>query len=341
MPPQTWAQQEVQPPVPVVDAHVHLIGGRAPPRDFDGGAKAALEAMDRFGIAQAIILPPPQIDAQHIYDHDEIAKAIGGRRDRFAFLGGGGSLNPMLHRFGGESAVSVEVQRAFRTIAQKIIDAGAAGFGEIASLHISARRGHPYEFAPADHPLLKLLADIAADHGMPIDLHMDAVAGRASPPERFAEGHNPPVLPDTLAAFERLLSHNTRAKIVWAHGGSDPLGAMTPMAIDRLMQEHGNLFVSLRIVGSGAPMHNKLLAPGGLDPAWRSLLLRHPDRFVIGTDSFFAATGRVGTGPGFAFAQRNIPKLMAMRHALTLLPPGIATKIARDNALRIYRFRAP
>jgi len=112
---------------------------------------------------------------------------------------------------------------------------------------------------------------------------------------------------------------------------------MTPAIIDRLMQEHTNLYVSLRVVGAPAPMHNKLLTPDGLDPAWRDLLVRRADRFMIGTDSFFAAAGREGTGPGYFFAQRNVPKLMAMRHALTLLPPETAGKIARDNALRIYR----
>ena len=40
------------------------------------------------------------------------------------------------------------------TLADEVIDAGAVGFGEMASLHISAADGHPYEFVPADHPLL-------------------------------------------------------------------------------------------------------------------------------------------------------------------------------------------
>ena len=335
--PQASAQQEARASLPVVDVHVHLIGGRTPPRDFEGGVKAALEAMDRFGISKAIILPQPQIDTHRVADHVEIAKALRGHGNRLAYLGGGGTLNPILHRYADLSAVTEDVKRAFAASANAIIDAGAIGFGELAALHISARRGHPYEFVPADHPLLKVLADVAAARDVPIDLHMDAAAGGMAPPARFAEGNNPPRLPDTLAAFERLLSHNAKAKIVWAHGGSDPLGAMTPALIDRLMQEHANLYVSLRIVGPGAPMHNKLLTPGGLDPAWRALLLRRADRFMIGTDSFFAAAGREGMGPGYFFAQRNVPKLTAMRHALSLLPPETAAKIARDNALRVYR----
>jgi len=337
LPLQTSAQNHSQAAIPIVDVHVHLIGNRTPPRDFTGGVKAALAAMDRFAISKAIILPPPQIDRHRVSNHIEIAKALREHPDRFAFLGGGGSLNPILHRYADPAAVSDKVKRAFAAEARKITDAGAVGFGEMASLHISARRGHPYEFVPADHPLLKVLAEVAAERNVPVDLHMDAIAGGIAPPRRFAEGNNPPLLPDTLAAFERLLAHNAKARIVWAHGGSDPLGAMTPATIDRLMQRHANLFVSLRVVGAPAPMHNKLLTSRGLDPAWQALLVRHADRFMIGTDSFFVAAGREGSGPGFFFARRNEPKLKATRHALSLLPPAIAVKVARDNAVRVYR----
>ena len=50
---------------------------------------------------------------------------------------------------------------------------GAAGFGEMAAEHFSG--GTPYQFAPPDHPLFLLLADIAARHDVPIDQHMNAV----------------------------------------------------------------------------------------------------------------------------------------------------------------------
>jgi predicted TIM-barrel fold metal-dependent hydrolase len=276
-----------------------------------------------------------------VYDHAEIGRALGAYRDRFAALGGGGSLNPMLHRYADPAAVDDGVRRAFASMARKIIDDGAVGFGEIASLHISVVRGHPYEFVPADHPLLRVLADVAAERDVPIDLHMDAASAPVAPPERFSKGANPPVLPETLAPFERLLAHSRKARIVWAHGGSDPVGAMTPSYIGRLMDSYPNLFVSLRVFGAAAPMHNKLLTSDGLDPAWRELLVRHADRFMIGSDSFFVAAGREHGGPGVTFARRNEPKLMATRRALSLLPPEVAVKIARDNAIRVYRLSEP
>ena len=329
----------VQAPAPWVDAHLHLVAGRDRQPDFAGAVEVAIREMDRFGIAVAIVLPPPQIDAQPAYDASAFSSALRRHRGRFAHLGGGGTLNPIIHRYADPARVTDAVKRDFAAAAERIIDAGAVGFGEMASLHLSAVQGHPYEFVPADHPLFRVLADVAAGRDVPIDLHMDAVDGEMPTPARFA-GLNPPTLADTLGGLARLLAHNPKARIVWAHGGSDPLGAMTTAAIGRLMDAHPNLFVSLRTVGAQAPMLNKALAGGGLDPGWRDLLTRHADRFVIGTDSFMVSPSVGGGGPGVTFAGRNIPKLQATVHFLSLLPPDIARKVGRENAIRLYKLPA-
>jgi hypothetical protein len=332
---QTTAYGSIAASIPILDVHTHFVG-RAETWNDREVVKTALELMDGHAIQKSIVMPPPQIDARVVHDHTEIARTIRDHPKRFAFVGGGARLNSIVHRHLNWSTVNDDVRRMFAAEANGILAAGAAGFGEMAALHISARRGHPYEFVPADHPLLKLLADIAAERDVPIELHMDAVSSGMAPPARFAEGENPPLLPETLSAFERLLAHNTRAKIIWAHGGSDPVGAMTPATIGRLMQAHANLFVSLRVMGADAPMHNKLLTPDGLDAKWHDLLVRRSDRFMIGTDTFFVAAGREGSGPGSFFAQRNVPKLRATRHFLALLPRDIAAKIANGNASRVY-----
>jgi hypothetical protein len=286
----------------------------------------------------AIVLPPPQVDAQPVYDVSAFVTALARHRGRFAYLGGGGMLNAIIHRHADPASVTDTVKRELAAAADAIIDGGAVGFGEMASLHISAAPGHPYEFVPADHPLFRVLAEVAARRDVPIDLHMDAVEGEMTTPPRFAAEANPPKLPDTMGALVRLLAHDRKARIVWAHGGSDPLGAMTPATIGRLMDAHPNLFVSLRIVPPQAPvMTNKALNAGGLDPDWKALLTRYPDRFVIGTDSFMASPSVRGSGPGLSFAERNTPKLQATVQFLSLLPPDVAGKIRSANAVRIYK----
>ena len=166
---------------------------------------------------------------------------------------------------------------------------------------------------------------------------MDAAANAIPTPARFNDGDNPPLLPPTIGPLRRLLEHNQSTRIVWAHGGSDPLGSMTPGLIGKLMDEYSNLYVSLRVVGGRAPMYNKLLSFGDIVSEWLDLFNRHPGRFVIGSDSFFVTPNLKGSGPGIGFSRRNVPKLRATRHFLSLLPLDVARSISQNNAKRIYR----
>lgn len=188
------AQSPVQAPLPWVDVHMHLVGGRG--GDFGGAVENAVREMDSFGIATAVILPPPQVDSQPFtYDHTAYAGALRRHPGRFAFLGGGGTLNATIHRYADPAKVTERVKTDFAAAAERLLDGGASGFGEMASLHISAMTGHPYEFVPADHPLFLVLADVAARRDVPIDLHMDAAEGGMPTPPRWAGGANPPTLP--------------------------------------------------------------------------------------------------------------------------------------------------
>ena len=329
-----------QPPAPWVNVHVHLVGGRPPQQDYGGAVDAALREMDRFGVAVSVVLPPPQVDGQMLHDASDFAGALKPHRGRFAYLGGGGVLNPMIHRHADPARVTDAVTRAFVAAAERILDAGAAGFGELASLHISHAAEHPYEFVPADHPLFRTLADVAAARDVPIDLHMDAVDGSMPTPSRIAQFANPTTLPDTMGGLTRLLAYNPKAKITWAHAGSDPLGAMTAATVGRLMDAHPNLFVSLRIPPPPAPVHNKVLTAAGLDADWSAALTRHADRFVIGTDAFMVSPSVRGRGPGVSFAEKNVPAFVATARLLALLPAEVARKIGRENAIRLYRLPA-
>lgn len=322
-----------------IDVHVHLVGGRGDNVDYEGAVDAALEVMDRMGIEKAIIMSPPQIPSLDEYDYRAFVDALSENKDRFLFLGGGGSLNVLLHKYRNKSSVTNEIKADFRKLAVKTLKDGAIGFGEMASLHISAVSGHPYEFVPADHPLLKVLADVAAQFDVPIDLHMDAASKEMPTPFRFKDADNPDNLPATIPALKLLLSHNSKAKIVWAHGGSDPLGSMSASLISSLMDKYLNLYVSLRVVGGRAPMFNKILSFGEIDPVWSKLFNRHPDRFVIGSDSFFISPELGGMGPGAQFGRRNVQKLKATKYFLSLLPSDVALKISKENAMRIYKIK--
>ena len=314
--------------------HFHLFADKGDLEGFDEAAQRALVIMDEMGINKILIMSPPR--PRENFDIESLTKLSKKSGSRIAFLGGGGSLNPMLQASGDTSEVSETLRQRFKETADRIIASGAKGFGEITAHHLSLFPSHGYESIPADHPLLLLLADIAARNNVPIDFHFDPVPADVETPSRLSSPHNPPILKENLKGFERLLSHNRRTKIVWAHAGSDPLGYFTPELVREMLTRHSNLFLSIR------PMHKR---PGamvhprfGINDDWIDVLRSFPDRFVIGTDSFVVATGYSGSRKApRIFEQRTKRQRQGVRRLLSYLDDDLARKIGRDNAERLYR----
>lgn len=326
-----------------IDVHVHLVAGKKGAIDYEGAVAATVAGMDEAATRQAVIMPPPQVfGTPPPYDYDDFIAALKKVPGRFRFLGGGGTLNPMIQGAGASTAISEDLKRRFEEKANEIIKAGAAGFGEIAAHHLSYMHGHPYESVPADHPLFLLLADTAARHDAVIDLHLDPVTediplptDDIPRPGKLTSPPNPQMLRANMSSFERLLEHNRKAKIVWAHAGSDPIGHWTVTLSRRLLQTHPNLFMSLRM-GGGEPRNLVFDAGGTIKPAWMSLFRDFPDRFVIGNDQFIASPLTQGSGPGLAFAKRAPLLRQRTKNLLSRLPSDLARKIGHENAVRLY-----
>jgi hypothetical protein len=318
-----------------IDVHVHLVGGRI--RDFEGAAQVALKAMDGAGVRTSFVMPPPQPPGHPaLYDYDSFVSYLRQYPGRFTFLGGGGTLNPMIQKTDPDH-ISKHTRRRFEKKANKILRKGAVGFGELTTHHYSLMPGHPYESVPADHPLFLLLADITAHHGVVIDLHFDIVVEDvAHLPPRLASQANPPRLAANIAGFERLLAHNRKAKIVWAHAGSDMLGHWTADLSRKMLQKHPNLFMSLRM-GGGVPRNRVLDGGGEIKPQWLALFRDFPDRFVIGSDQFFVSPNIRGSGPGTVFGQRAQRIREGSKTLLSRLPPDLRQKIGYENAVNLYK----
>lgn len=318
----------------IIDTHSHIQNGGRRGTDFSGSLAAALRRMDRDGIRRIVIMPPPMAaGTPGTYDIESYGFAKQSYAGRILPGGGGGSLNAIIHD-NAPDKVTEQVKETFRTRAGQIAGGGAVVFGEIALHHVSLRRmgpQHPYEWTVPDHPLLLLLADIAAEKNLPLDLHLDLVPEDMSLPDRpIFNPTNPSPLKANMAAFERLLAHNRGARIVWAHAGTDPLGTRTPDIQRGLLSRNPNLFMSLRLSG-GAPAPFIALGPNNkLKPFWLALLREFPDRFVIGTDFFHFPGSGSQRGPGEETLE-NYPA------ALAQMPPELAAAIAHSNAEKVYR----
>ncbi|MGE5098471.1 MAG: amidohydrolase family protein [Deltaproteobacteria bacterium] len=310
---------------PIIDTHAH---------PFRSVRRATLTpghiigAMDQFGVTLTVLLPPP-FPAGHPgrYGPREFDYIVRSAPERFAFVAGGASLNGIIEHTAPEN-VTPEVIAAFRDEAEAIAKAGAAGYGEFAAEHFSSGRGnHPYESVRPDHPLFLLLADIAATHGMPIDLHMEAVTEDRATPPRFAErGPNPATLKENITAFERLLAHNPNARIIWAHAGWDNTGERSIVLMRRLLAKHANLYMSIKLDERAQKRNSPFDADGQVKPQWLALLREFPDRFMIGSDQFFTD---------------DTDRLASARRFVNALPPDIVREVASENARRIYRLPVP
>lgn len=318
-PPGAWAKNGT----PIIDTHAHLLGGkRSGPQ---AAAQSALGIMDQFSVTTTIIMPPPQTVGQNLGDRLESYSAITpGERPGFYFLGGGGSLNVMIQKSVRSGNVTGEMRKAFRKRAEEILKKGAIGFGEMTAEHVSRRSGHPYVSAPPDHPLFLLLAEIAAKHGVPIDLHMEAVVEDMPRPENLSST-NPEVLKANIEGFERLLAHNRKAIIIWAHLGWDNTGKRTPSLTRRLLEKHPNLFLNLKSA-KGTIKKTRLERKKALQPRWKTLIEDYPDRFMIGSDIKYRGEGRTSGGG-----------MKVYRKILKQLSPDTQKKVGFENAVRIFK----
>ena len=312
-----------------IDTHAHPTGNPGEMGAcFDPAClDRTVARQDAHHVVQAVMMSPPSPVAAEAFEA-AIKGAVSSRSDRFAFAGGGRSINPLLHE-SVLDGLTLERSDALEAAAAQFALDGAVAFGELTALHLSSRPMHPFMEAPPDHPAFLLLADLAAQHGLPVDLHMEALVTDKPTPPLFLQlsAANPASLNANIDALERLLSHNRAARIVWAHIGRDNTGDMTVELLGRLLEAHPNLFLQVLTYGNIVPLfpeHAPLDEGGSLRPEWLALFTAFPDRFVLGSDAFYALPDGVDS---------HLEPIDALLQAL---PPDLARLIGLENPRRIY-----
>jgi len=322
---QTAGSSALTPAVtPYIDAHTH-----AQRDDPEGSVRLVLQAMKGLNGAKAIILMEPYgPNNPDAWEAETILPAAKKYPDKIAVLGGGGSLNEMILESSRTGDAGPDVQRRFRARAEELLRGGVAGFGELSTEHFSLPTSpvKDYEYAPADSPLMLLLADIAAEHNVPIDLHMEAVP-RDMPAPAGLKPPNPPQLHGNFAALERLLAHNPRAKLVWAHAGADNTGYRSPELMRPLLQRHPNLYMEIKYDPNALGKNPPIGPDGKLKPEWLKLYEDFPDRFLIGSDQHYEPSAH---GP--------LTRAQANALLLNQLSVSLRQKIGMENPLRLYHF---
>ena len=116
------------------------------------------------------------------------------------------------------------------------------------------------------------------------------------------------------AALERIFAHDPNVRVIWAHTGFDT----PPERIERWLERFPALWGELSY-------RHDVMESGQLAPAWRRLFLRHPDRFLVGSDTWVNERW-----------QRYGEIVDSYRTWLSELPTEVAEAIAWKNAERLF-----
>ena len=348
-----WAKAEES--SGLVDTHIHIMASKPPALgtgsqkqeqkrpsaqemrlSFKNAFEETIKKLDRYGIEKAlVVVVPGKSDAEKEYLPRRAL--VAQYQGRFGLMAGGAQLQQYLKK--DPDRVTAADRKTFKAVAEKLLEEGAVGFGEMIAYHLCLSPGHSFQRVPADHPLYLVLADLAAENDVPIDLHMEVITERRKTPEHLAKasrGKNPEFLEPSLPGLEALLKHNRKARIVWQHIGWDNTGEMTLAVLQRMLESHPNLFMALRVeardfqVGAkDTAMPNRIVDKNGkIKAAWLELFKAFPDRFVIGSDNFFYP-GSDETNP----VAKSFDETWSMARQL---PKDLRTAMCRDNAVRIY-----
>jgi predicted TIM-barrel fold metal-dependent hydrolase len=178
-----------------------------------------------------------------------------------------------------------------------LADGQARALGEVHVRQVSRQ----IDRSPDAPAFLKIL-EVAARRKVPVVIHQELDDKAA-------------------AALEKALAGVPGATIVLAHGGGT-----TPARLAALLGRHANLRVDLSGMHFQRTPH-LATETGPLDPAWKALIEKMPDRFLMGIDVWAPRL----------FEPAMLDKLMRWtRRILGELRPEVAERVAHGNAAALF-----
>lgn len=151
---------------------------------------------------------------------------------------------------------------------------------------------HIHNLDPDDRPLLSAIAQIAIERKVLLQIHT------------------------TAAPVRWMFQIEPRLTILWAHAGmSEP-----PETVGAMLDKYPTLYADTSY------RELDILNGDEIDPAWRAIMDRHPDRLMVGSDTWV-------NGQWDQYSE-----LMALnRQWLAKLPRELAEKIAYRNAAALFK----
>lgn len=116
------------------------------------------------------------------------------------------------------------------------------------------------------------------------------------------------------APVRALFEVEPQLRVLWAHAGFiEP-----PDVVGEMLESYDGLWAEVSFRAG------EIYGSGTIDPDWKALFLKYPDRFMIGTDTYVPDRWAEYAG-----------LIREHRQWLDQLPPDLAKAIAFDNAIRV------
>jgi len=166
---------------------------------------------------------------------------------------------------------------------------------------------------PKDDRVRFVLA-IAAQQGWPFVVHIEFASLSPSERKRF------------MAGLEAMLREHPVLSILLNH-----MGQLQPPEAARLLKAHANFHLltahtTTAITRDSREPWTRMFEGNHLAPAWRELMLAHPDRFVFALDNVWYQH----------WNEYYLEQVAQWRKALTEVPPSVAHAVAHGNAERLW-----
>ena len=172
----------------------------------------------------------------------------------------------------------------------------------------------PEVIVPPDDARVKAALAGSRKKGWPFVVHIEfAAAGRD--------------YLDFMEKFEAMLRADPTYPFLLIH-----MGQLEANEAARLLQTHGNLhFITSHsnpvTVGRSKQPWVNMFDGDALAPEWTALVVRYPDRFVLGFDNVWADH----------WGDYYLEQVALWRQALQALPATVANAVAHGNAERLWR----
>ncbi|HEX7928029.1 MAG TPA: amidohydrolase family protein [bacterium] len=160
------------------------------------------------------------------------------------------------------------------------------------NIHKGIGEFHLFDAAAADTANVKGVVKLAVERDLYLMVHSGAEPAR------------------------RMANIDPRAKILWAHAGMSE----SAQTVDAMLAKYPNMITETSFRASDITAFT-----GGIDSGWKALMLKYPDRIMVGSDTYIVS--RVG----------DCGELIdEHRRWLAHLPKDVAEKIAWRNAARLF-----